>query len=99
MSSSLGIYINENIIKYAKISREGDNVKVDALGIKIYSDLQQAIEQIISETFSFKIPISVNMSEEMYNYFYMSDLLNKKDLDKAINTEFESFCYEKQISN
>ena len=34
MSSSLGIYIDENIIKYAKISREGDNIKVDALGIK-----------------------------------------------------------------
>lgn len=98
MSSSLGIYIDENIIKYAKISREGDNIKVDALGIKIYSDLQQTIDQIISETFSFKIPISVNMSEEMYNYFYMSDLLSKKDLDKAINTEFESYCYEKQIN-
>lgn len=98
MSSSLGIYIDENIIKYAKISREGDTLKVDAFGIKIYSNLQQAIEQIISETFSFKIPISINMSEEMYNYFYMSDLLNKKDLDKAINTEFESFCYEKQIN-
>ena len=34
----------------------------------------------------------------MYNYFYMSDLLNKKDLDKAINTEFESLCYEKQYN-
>lgn len=98
MSSSLGIYIDENIIKYAKISREGDSLKVDALGIKMYTDLQQTIDQIVSETFSFKIPICVNMSEEMYNYFYMSDLLNKKDLDKAIGTEFESLCYEKQFN-
>lgn len=98
MASCLGIYVNQNIIKYAKVSREKDDLKIEAFGIKVYSDLHQAIEQIISETFSFKIPISVNMSEETYNYFYMSDLLNKKDLAKAIDTEFESLCYEKQYN-
>lgn len=98
MASCLGIYINQNIIKYAKVSREKDDLKIEAFGIKVYSDLHQTIDQIISETFSFKIPISVNMSEETYNYFYMSDLLNKKDLGKAIDTEFESLCYEKQYN-
>ena len=77
MASCLGIYVDKNIIKYAKISREKDNLKVDAFGIKIYSNFQQTVDQIISETFSFKDPISVNISDEMYNYFYMSDLLNK----------------------
>ena len=89
MASCLGIYIDKNIIKYAKVSKEKEDLKVEAFGIKAYSNLQEAINQIVSETFSFKVPISVNLSEEMYNYFYMSDLLNKKDLDKAINTE----CY------
>lgn len=98
MSSCLGIYIDKNIIKYAKISREKDDLKVEAFGIKVYSDLKQTIDQIISETFSFKIPISVNMTEETYNYFYMSNLLNKKDLAKAIDTEFESLCFEKQYN-
>lgn len=98
MASCLGIYIDKNIIKYAKISREKDNLKVDAFGIKIYSNLQETIDQIISETFSFKDPISVNISDEMYNYFYMSDLLNKKDLAKAIDTEFESLCIDKQYN-
>ena len=98
MASCLGIYINQNIIKYAKVSGDKGHLKSEAFGIKVYSDLQQTIDQIISETFSFKIPISVNMSEEMYNYFYMSDLLNKKDLSKAIDTEFESLCYEKQYN-
>lgn len=98
MASCLGIYIDKNIIKYAKVSKEKEDLKVEAFGIKAYSNLQEAINQIVSETFSFKVPISVNLSEEMYNYFYMSDLLNKKDLDKAINTEFESLCYEKQYN-
>ncbi len=98
MPSCLGIYIDKNIIKYAKVSRGKDNLNVEAFGIKIYSDLHQAIEQVISETFSFKTPISVNLSEETYNYFYMSNLLNKKDLAKAIDTEFESLCFEKQYN-
>lgn len=98
MASCLGIYVSQNIIKYAKISREKDDLKIEAFGIKVYTDLEQTIDQIISETFSFKIPISVNISEEIYNYFYMSDLLNKKDLAKAIDTEFESYCFEKQYN-
>lgn len=98
MASCLGIYIDRNIIKYAKITKEKDDLKVDAFGIKIYSDLLQTIDQIVSETFSFKDPISVNITDEMYNYFYMSDLLNKKDLAKAIETEFESLCTEKQYN-
>ena len=98
MSTCLGIYIDKNIIKYAKVSKDNNSTKIEAFGIKIYSDLKQAIEQIIAETFSFKIPISINMNEEMYNYFYMSDLLSKKDLKKAIKTEFESYCYEKGLN-
>lgn len=98
MASSLGIYIDKNIIKYAKVSKEKDNLKVDTFGIKIYSDFQKTIDQIISETYSFKDSISVNISDEIYDYFYMSDLLNKKDLDKAIATEFESMCIEKQYN-
>lgn len=98
MASCLGVYIDKNIIKYAKISKEKDSLKVDAFGIKIYSNFQETINQIISETFSFKDPISVNISDEMYNYFYMSELLNKKDLSKAIETEFESLCVEKQYN-
>lgn len=98
MASCLGIYIDKNIIKYAKISKERDVLKVDAFGIKIYSDLQSTIEQIISETFSFKDQISVNITDETYNDLYMSTLLNKKDLSKAIDIEFESLCVDKQYN-
>ena len=98
MASCLGIYIDSNIIKYAKITKEKDDLKVDAFGIKIYSDLLQTIDQIVSETFSFKDQISVNITDEMYDYLYMSDLLSKKDLAKAIETEFESLCVEKQYN-
>ena len=94
-TSCLGLYIEENLIKYAKVSKEHDKIKVESFGIKFYDKLQPAIEQVIQETYSQKIPISVNLSEEMYNYFEMFSLLNKKDLQKAIKTEFESLCSDK----
>lgn len=98
MATCLGIYIDKNIIKYAKVSKEKESLKIDAYGIKFYSNLLETINQVVSETFSFKVPISVNISDEMYNYMNMSTLLSKKDLEKAVSTEFESLCYEKDYN-
>ena len=95
MSSCLGLYIQEHLIKYAKVSKDHDNLKVESFGIKFYDKIGDAITQIIEETYSQKTPISVNLSEEMYNYFDMFSLLTKKDLQKAIKTEFESYCTDK----
>lgn len=94
-TNCLGLYIEEHLIKYAKVSKENDKIKVEAFGIKFYDKLGNAIEQVIQETYSQKTPISVNLSEEMYNYFDMFSLLNKNDLQKAIKTEFESFCTDR----
>lgn len=98
MTSCLGIYVEPNIIKYAKISKDHDVLRVESFGIKFYEQLGDAINQIISDTYSFKTPISINLSEETYQYFYMFTLLNKNDLKKAIQTEFESFCADKGIN-
>ena len=98
MSSCLGLYIEDNIIKYAKVTKDREMIKVEAFGLKFYERLEEALEQIISETFSYNIPISVNLSDETYNYFYMFSLLNKNDLKKAIDTEFDSLCYEKKLN-
>ncbi len=95
MSSCLGLYIEEHLIKYAKVSKNHDNIKVESFGIKFYDKVGEAILQVIEETYSQKTPISVNISDEMYNYFDMFSLLTKNDLQKAIKTEFESYCSEK----
>lgn len=95
MSNCLGLYIEEQLIKYAKVSKERDNIKVEAFGVMFYEKISDAIKQIIEETYSQKTPISINLSEEMYNYFDMFALLTKNDLQKAIKTEFESYCSDK----
>ena len=98
MSSCLGLYIESNLIKYAKVTKDRDNLKIESFGIKFYDKIGEAISQIISETFSFKTPISINLSEEVYQYFYFFNLLNKNDLKKAIETEFESYCSDKNFN-
>ena len=95
MPSCLGIYIESNLIKYAKVSKDRDNVKLDAFGVKFYDKIEDGIEQIINETFSYNIPISINLNDEKYDYFEMFSLLNDKDMKKAIETEFELLCEEK----
>ena len=98
MASCLGLYVESNLIKYAKVTKDHENLKIESFGIKFYDKLSETVNQIISETFSYKTPISINLSEEMYNYFYMFNLLNKNDLKKAIETEFESYCTDKNVN-
>ena len=98
MSTCLGLYIEDNIIKYAKVSKEREQIKVESYGVKFYDNLEQAIKQIVEETYSYKTPISINLSDEIYNYFQIFALLSKKDLPKAIKTEFESYCSEKNYN-
>lgn len=98
MSSCLGIYIENSIIKYAKVSKEREQLKVESYGVKFYDNIDQTIKQIVEETYSYKTPISINLSEEIYNYFNMFALLSKKDLPKAIKTEFEAYCSDKNYN-
>ena len=98
MPSCLGLYIDKNIIKYAKVSKEREQLKVESYGVKFYDNIDQTIKQIVEETYSYKTPISINLSEEIYNYFNMFALLSKKDLPKAIKTEFEAYCSDKNYN-
>ena len=94
MSSCLGLYIENNIIKYAKVTKDHDNIKIDSFGIKFYDNVEETIKQIVGETYSYKTPISVNLSDEKYTYANLFSLLNKNDLQKAVKTEFDYFCNE-----
>lgn len=95
MPTCLGLYIEKNLIKYAKVSKEREATKVEAFGVKFYDKIGEAIDQIVNETFSYKLPISINLSDEMYNYFELFSMLKDKDMKQAIKTEFDFICEEK----
>ena len=46
MASCLGLYIENNLIKYAKVSKNNEAIKVESFGIKFYENLQETINQI-----------------------------------------------------
>ena len=98
MASCLGLYIENNLIKYAKVSKNNDTTKVESFGVKFYDNIENTIKQIIEETYSFKIPISINIPEENYNRFEVFSLLSKKDMEGVINTEFENYCYDRDLN-
>ena len=98
MASCLGLYVEEKIIKYAKVTKDSDIIKIDSFGIKFYDRLGDAIKQVVEETYSYRTPISINLSNEVYNYFYIFNLLSKKDMHSYIKTEFESYCAENHLN-
>lgn len=94
MPSSLGLYIENNLIKYAKVSKNNDLIKVESFGVKFYDKIEETIKQIIEETYSYKTPISVNLADDKYNYFDVFSSLSKKDIDGIVKTNFENYCYD-----
>ena len=98
MQKSLGIYVENKLIKYAKVSKEKNELKVESFGVTFFENLGQEIEKIIEETFSFNTPISINLANEKYLYFDVFALLSKKDIAKTVETEFETYCEEKQFN-
>ena len=98
MQNCLGIYIENNLIKYAKVSKDKNDYKVETFGVKFYDKLNDAIKKIVEETYSFNTPITINLANEKYLYFDIFALLSKTDIQKTVETEFEAFCDENKYN-
>lgn len=98
MQNCLGIYIENNLIKYAKVSKDKNDYKVEAFGVKFYDKLNDTIKKIVEETYSFNTPITINLANEKYLYFDIFALLSKADIQKTVETEFETFCDENKYN-
>ena len=86
MQESLGISISNQVIKYAKVTKNNYQLDVASFGIKFYDNIENDIQQIISETNSKNIPICINTSNEKVNYFSIFNLLSKYDTRQTIQT-------------
>ena len=94
MASSLGIFIEKDIIKYAKLQKEKDSIKVESFSVEFYDrdNVSGAVKKIITETNCSKASININVSNELYNYFETFSMLSKKDMYDSINIEFDLLC-------
>ena len=98
MQESLGISISNQFIKYAKVTKNNDQLDVASFGIKFYDNLERDLQQIISETNSKNIPICIDTQNEKINYFSIFGLLSKVDTKKTIQTEYETLCSDNHMN-
>ena len=99
MQNCLGIYIENNLIKYAKVSKDKDSFKVEAFGVRFFDNINETVKKIIEETYSFGTPVSINLANERYLYYDIFALLSKSDIQKTVETEFETFCDENKYNS
>lgn len=98
MQECLGISITDKLIKYAKVKKDSNIFSVSSYGVKFYNNIEETIQQIINETNSNNIPISTEVKNEKYYFFNIFSLTNRTYAEKAIKTEFESFCTENHLN-
>lgn len=97
MASSLGIFIDHKVVKYVKLNKIKDKVKVEAYGIKYGENKREIVSSIIRETNSERIPIVVNASEVNYEETSIFAILKKKDYEKAVEIEYEAILEQRKL--
>lgn len=95
MAGCLGIYLDGNMAKYAKLSIDNNKlVSVEKYGIKFTSEsYSQVINRIIEETSSHDIPVVINPREDVYyNTQIYEQVQDKSYIPSIMKLEFESWC-------
>lgn len=98
MQESLGISISNRVIKYAKVTKNNNQLDVASFGVKFYDNLERDLQQIVLETNSKNIPICIDTQNEKVNYFSIFSLLSKADTKKTIETEYETLCADNHMN-
>ena len=97
MASALGIFIDRNIIKYAKLNGTKDKLKVESYGMKYGENHKELLKQIIEETNSSKNNVVINAAEIHYEETSIFSMLKKKDYDKAVGVAYEEIIDKQKL--
>lgn len=95
MSSCLGIYLDGNVAKYARLSIDNNKlINVENYGIRFVSDdYDKTIKNIISDTSSQNIPVVINPRDDIYyNTQVYEQVQDKSYIPSIMKLEFESWC-------
>ncbi len=100
-NNCLGIYFDNNIVKYAKIEKAGsDNITVINHGIKFVKeqDVRDAILSVISDTNSMDVPVVISAPSVRYSDFKILKQISNSDRNNIIKLEFEEWR-DKNLKN
>ncbi len=101
MANCLGIYFDDNIVKYAKlIKNSAGTVEIKEHGIRfIKSTLKETLEKVISDTNSDKdVSIVINAPKLEYNPFQLFKQISSNDLQNVIKLEYEDLCEKNSVA-
>lgn len=99
MPNCLGIYAENNIIKYAKLNtdKNGGSLRLASYGVRFSENTRATIEAIVKETNSFEDNIATNITNERYEMIPVFSKLNKKDTKGIVDSEFANRCETKGL--
>lgn len=94
MVNCLGIYSNNNVIKYAKVSKDNNGtIEISDHGVRfVKTDIISTIKDIVAETNSMNIPIAFGNEEIQYSTFQTFKQIAPNDIGSIVNLEFEDWC-------
>lgn len=100
MSYCLGLHIEDNYIRYAKVLKEENKEpKIETYGVMFYDNLQMAIESIIKETYSYNAEIAINLNGEFYHEFETFAGMDYGNLKRHLKLVFaEEVCAPRNLS-
>lgn len=93
MPYCLGLHIDNNYIKYAKVLNEKDKApKVEAYGVVLgYENFSMAIENILKETSTYgNVEVATNLRNEFYSYLEAFSGMTGNNLRKNLNLKFQT---------
>lgn len=90
MPSCLGIYTDNNMVKYAKLTTDKAPGKynLDAFGVKFYDNIQTTVNEIALEVGMERGPIAVALSSEDYYNTKVFSSLKRKDIADLVTSEY-----------
>jgi hypothetical protein len=101
MANCLGLYFDDNIVKYAKlVKNSAGTVEIKEHGVRfVKTTVKETIDKVILDTNSDKdMPIVVNAPKIGYNAFQIFKQISSSDLQNVIKLEFEDECEKNSVS-
>ncbi|MDF2866081.1 MAG: hypothetical protein K0R72_899 [Clostridia bacterium] len=100
MANCLGIYFDDNIVKYAKlVKNNAGTIEIKEHGIRfVRTTLKETLEKVITDTNSGKdVSIVLSAPKVEYNAFQVFKQISAGDLQNVIKLEFEDICEKKGL--
>lgn len=100
MANCLGIYFDDNVIKYAKLAKNNAGaIEIKEHGIRfVRSTVKETLEKVIADTNSGKdVSIVLSAPKVEYNSFQVFKQISNSDLQNVIKLEFEDLCEKKGV--